>query len=116
MYLLFKAVWFSAIKRRQRTFSILQGAVATAKQCVVRILCEMQRDLNFCARITRKRETSKNKAIVFGFGATVQQKESSVRAHSGGFLQTLGHSTLHRVATVLENRETREKSGKMKNG
>ena len=37
----------------------------------------------YCARLTRKRETSENEAIVLGFGATVQQK--GVRAHSGGF-------------------------------
>ena len=29
-----------------------------------------------------------------GFGATVQQKENGVRAHSGGFQQTPAHSTL----------------------
>ena len=38
----------------------------------------------YCARIIRERETSENKAIVLGFGATVQQKESDVRAHMGG--------------------------------
>ena len=48
----------------------------------------------YCARITRKRETNKNDAKVLGFGATVQQKENGIRAHSSGFLRTPPHSTL----------------------
>ena len=51
----------------------------------------------YFARITRKRETSENEVIVLGFGATVQQKENGVRAHSGDFLQTLAHSILQRA-------------------
>ena len=35
----------------------------------------------YCARITRKRETSEVEAIVRICGATVQQKENGVRAH-----------------------------------
>ena len=46
----------------------------------------------YCARTTGKRETNENEAIVLGFGATVQQKESGIGAHSGGFLQTPTHS------------------------
>ena len=49
----------------------------------------------YCARITQNRGTSKNEAIVLEFDATVQQKENWVRGHSGGFLQTPAHSTLH---------------------
>ena len=48
----------------------------------------------YCTRIRRRRETSKNEAIVLWFGATVQQKENGVRVQSGGFLQTPPHSTL----------------------
>ena len=49
--------------------------------CSLQIPCEMERGLDYCARITRKRETSENEAIVFGFGAIVQQKENGVTAH-----------------------------------
>ena len=48
----------------------------------------------YCAGITRKRKANKNKAIILGFGDTVQQNENGVRGYSGGFLQTLSHSTL----------------------
>ena len=34
---------------------------------------------NYCARITRKRETSEDEAIVLEFDITVQQKENGVR-------------------------------------
>ena len=46
-----------------------------------------------CARYTGKRKKVRTRTVL-GFGASVQQKDNGVRAHSGGFLPTPSHSTL----------------------
>ena len=73
----------------------LPGSVSGGdKRHVFQIPCEMQCDLDLLRPDYMKRETSKNKAIVLGFGATVQQKGNGLGVHGGGLLRTHMHRTL----------------------
>ena len=54
----------------------------------------MQRGVDLLRPDYVKKKTSENEAIVYGFGATVQQKGNGVRAHIDGFQKTPVRSTL----------------------
>ena len=75
--------------------TLYQGALAVRRNGrVFQIPCEMQRGLELLPQDYTKKRNKRERGHSFGVWRHSATKESGLRAHSGGFLQTRAYSTL----------------------